>query len=110
MLCSASWLLFGMWHTPTAPGMGLTCLFLFTAVLGMIFADVMADALVVERMKLEPEDQKGGIQATCWMLRFSGAVAGFLVGGWLMEYAAFAPQSMIACRWSLFSGRRLRIS
>jgi MFS family permease len=93
LTCSASWLLFGVWHFPDPPGMALMCFLLFWAVLGMIFADVMADALVVERMKGEKSDRKGGIQSTCWMLRFSGSITGFLLGGWLME-ACFAPQSI----------------
>ena len=57
IVCSTSWLLFGVLP---APQMGLMCLLLFFAVLGMIFADVMADALVVERMKGEQSDKKGG--------------------------------------------------
>ncbi len=91
--CSASWLLFGVWHFPDPPAMGLMCALLFMAILGMIFADVMADALVVERMKGEKPDRKGGIQSTCWMLRFSGSLAGFIVGGWLMEWCV-SPQSI----------------
>ena len=91
--CSCSWLLFGVWHSPESPRMGFMCALLFFAVLGMIFADVMADALVVERMKGEKSDRKGGIQSTCWMLRFSGSITGFLLGGWFMD-ACFAPQSI----------------
>ena len=37
----------------------------------------MGDALVVERMKGEKSDRKGGIQSTCWMLRFRAASLDF---------------------------------
>ena len=90
ILCSCSWLLFGILP---APQMGLMCLLLFTAILGMIFADVMADALVVERMKGEQSDKKGGIQSTCWMLRFTGSFFGFVIGGLFMQLCA-KPQTV----------------
>ena len=103
ILCSASWLLFGLWTKPTfqtSPEMGFTCFLLFTAIFGMIFADVMADALVVERMKGEKSHQKGGIQSTCWMLRFIGSFFGFVAGS-LLTYdyspnstAGFHPQTI----------------
>jgi hypothetical protein len=94
LCCSASWLLFGIWHFPQPPRMGLMCLFLFTGIFGMIFADVMADALVVERMKGEESDKKGGIQSTCWMLRFTGSFFGFVSGAFFLEVCKFHPQTI----------------
>jgi MFS family permease len=91
--CSISWLMFGS-GILGSPGMGLMCVLLFTAIFGMIFADVMADALVVERMKGEQSDKKGGIQSTCWMLRFSGSFFGFVMGAVFMDGFGFHPQAI----------------
>ena len=89
-VCSSCWMLMGMW----GPGvtMGLLVLFLFFGVLGMIIGDVMADALVVERVKHEVK--KGSIQTSVWMLRFSGGIVGFLASGRLMEYGNVHPQTI----------------
>ena len=81
ILCTTSWLLFGLYPSEKAP-IGIVCLLLFFAVLGMIIADVMSDALVVERVKFEKK--KGGIQSVVWMLRFFGGFCGYLSSGWLM--------------------------
>ena len=70
----------------------MICLLLFFAVFGMIMADVMSDALVVERVKFEAK--KGGIQAVVWMLRFFGSLCGYLISGWLMEYGDVHPKTI----------------
>ena len=92
ILCSSSWLLLGIWQP--APRMGFMCLLLMTAILGMIFADVMADALVVERMKGEQSSKKGGIQSTCWMLRFFGAFFGLVIGAIFLDFFEYSPQTI----------------
>ena len=91
ILCTTSWLLFGLYPSEKAP-IGIICLLLFFAVLGMIIADVMSDALVVERVKFEKK--KGGIQSVVWMLRFFGGVCGYLISGWLMEYGNVHPKTI----------------
>ena len=91
ILCTTSWLLFGLYPSEKAP-IGIVCLLLFFAVLGMIIADVMSDALVVERVKFEKK--KGGIQSVVWMLRFFGGVCGYLSSGWLMEYGNVHPKTI----------------
>ena len=65
-LCTTSWLLFGLYPSEKAP-IGIIRLLLFLAVLGMIIADVMSDALVVERVKFE---KKKVTQSIVWMLIF----------------------------------------
>ena len=64
-VCSLSWILFGILPSPSLVA---SCSLIFFAVFGLIFADVMADALVVEIVRCEKTP--GGVQSTCWMLRF----------------------------------------
>ena len=59
IMCTTSWLLFGLYPSEVVP-VGMICLLLFFAVFGMIIL-IMSDALVVERVKFEAK--KGGIQA-----------------------------------------------
>ena len=91
IMCTTSWLLFGLYPSEQVP-VGIICLLLFFAVFGMIMADVMSDALVVERVKFEAK--KGGIQAVVWMLRFFGSLCGYLISGWLMEYGDVHPKTI----------------
>ena len=37
---------------------------------GFWYADVMADSVVAEKAKLEPEGSRGALQSTCYALRF----------------------------------------
>lgn len=53
--------------TPSIPQLALLY-FLFG--LGFWFADVMADSLVAEKAKLEPEARRGQLQSTCYACRF----------------------------------------
>lgn len=47
---------------------------------GYILSDVMADALMVERSKLEPSLRVGTMQATCYTLRYMGNILGSTCG------------------------------
>tara|TARA_B110000971_G_C19963384_1_gene479030 strand:+ start:613 stop:1359 length:747 start_codon:yes stop_codon:yes gene_type:complete len=53
--------------TPSIPYLSL-CYFMFG--LGFWYADVMADSVVAEKAKLEPEDSRGALQSTCYGCRF----------------------------------------
>jgi MFS family permease len=53
---------------------------LLIATIGQIMADVMADALVVERSKFEPEERRGQQQASCYAIRFAGSMVGSVLG------------------------------
>ena len=46
-----------------------------------MLADVMADALIVERSKLEPGMTIGRLQATGYILRYFGNILGNTCGG-----------------------------
>ena len=49
-----------------------------TGTFGLIFTDVMADTLVVERMKSERHQDVGRMQTLCWCMRFGGNLVGIL--------------------------------
>jgi MFS family permease len=70
---SACYLMLATMATPSVPTLSVL---LFTATVGQIMADVMADTLVVERAKSEIGDCKGQLQATCYAVRFAGSVLG----------------------------------
>ena len=90
-VCATAWILLGLWPQESL-AIGWMCMLLFLGVSGMIVGDVMADALVVERVKFEAI--KGSIQAQCWMLRFGGGLSGLLSAGWLLEYGHVHPKSI----------------
>lgn len=69
-------------HKIERPNIGITCVLLFMSTFGMIFTDVCADTLVVERMKAEERGRHvGKMQTLCWQLRLFGQLVGLLVGG-----------------------------
>lgn len=53
---------------------------IFVGTLGLIQMDVMADTMCVQRSKLEPEEQKGGMQSSCYSIRFAGSFIGSIIG------------------------------
>ena len=55
--------------------------FIFLLAASCLFADVAADSLIVERSKrIENKHEKGTMQSTCYLLRFTGQVLGSIVG------------------------------
>lgn len=52
----------------------------FLQVLGSVFSDVMCDAMIVERSKLEPSSHVGHMQAVAYSTRFCGDVMGAVLG------------------------------
>lgn len=60
---------------------------------GFWFADVMADSIVAEKAKLEPEETRGQLQSTCYACRFFGLMiaAPFSSG----IYSTFGPRAVI---------------
>eukprot|EP00612_Vaucheria_litorea_P000404 CAMPEP_0171455000 /NCGR_PEP_ID=MMETSP0945-20130129/2069_1 /TAXON_ID=109269 /ORGANISM="Vaucheria litorea, Strain CCMP2940" /LENGTH=592 /DNA_ID=CAMNT_0011980151 /DNA_START=81 /DNA_END=1859 /DNA_ORIENTATION=+ len=53
---------------------------LFISINGLIFSDVVTDAIVVERSRCEPENSKGSMQATGYASRFVGSLVGSILG------------------------------
>lgn len=77
LLSTAAYLALASLGRPSAPelGLGLCC-----ATVGLVMADTMADALVVERSRAEPEGKHGHLQSALYAYRFGGAVAGAVAG------------------------------
>jgi hypothetical protein len=90
---AVSWISFGT-ASAVQPTIGTTCFFLFTGTFGLLFTDVMADTLVVERMKSEVGTDIGSMQTMCWCLRFCGSLAGLLIGGLQISVLKTAPPAI----------------
>mmetsp|Transcript_17770 Transcript_17770/g.25927 ORF Transcript_17770/g.25927 Transcript_17770/m.25927 type:complete len:527 (-) Transcript_17770:480-2060(-) len=56
---------------------------LFVGTVGYMMADVMTDAIVVERSKHEDESKRGSIQAQGYIIRFVGSILGSGMGALL---------------------------
>ena len=89
LYCS-SWIALGI-ISARSPSIGATCFFLFTGTFGLIFTDVMADTLVVERMKSERHKDVGSMQTLCWCMRFAGNLVGLTIGGIQMSAFGVVP-------------------
>lgn len=66
---------------------------------GLCFTDVMADSLLVEAARDEPEENKGIIQSWAWIMRFIGGLlasgAGALAYDWFGSIQTFLLNSMV---------------
>lgn len=62
------------------------CGCVFISTLGLIMMDVMSDTMVVERSKFEPERDHGQMQASCYSMRFAGAVVGAFLAIFLTNH------------------------
>jgi hypothetical protein len=58
--CTLAWMLLGVIHP--SPNTSLTCVLMFLATFGLLMSDVMADALVVEKVALEKGQEIGTTQ------------------------------------------------
>jgi MFS family permease len=76
---------------------------------GFWVADVMADALVAEKAKLEPEGSQGTLQSTCYAFRFFFLMIGVIIATYLYEVIdvhvifatlALAPPAVIWVPWT----------
>ena len=92
------------------PSVGQLSVGVFVATIGQIMADVMADTMVVERSRHEPDHKKGSAQASCYSIRFFGSIVGSLSAiivynksswGWGLSFAqicmtlAFLPVAVL---------------
>ncbi len=84
-LSTAAYLALASVGRPSAPALGAgLCL----ATVGLVMADTMSDALVVERSRTEPEGEHGHLQSELYAYRFGGAVAGAVAGALLYNRQA----------------------
>jgi len=62
------------------PSIGMVILLVFTQTAGYMLADVMTDALIVERSRYETEAKRGTMQSKGYIIRFFGSVIGASIG------------------------------
>lgn len=60
---------------------------------GLWCADVMADSVVVQKTRLEPEARRGQMQSTCYVLRFFGLMISASTSTYM--YSEFGPASIL---------------
>ena len=78
-----------------APSLFRLCCCFFLYGFGMWFANAMADALVAEKAKFEPEAVRGSLQSTCYLMRFFGLMVAAPVSTYL--YSKVGPQVIVQC-------------
>jgi MFS family permease len=62
------------------PSIQLTTLLVFLQTAGYMLADVMTDALIVERSRFETQETRGAMQSTGYIIRFFGSTVGASIG------------------------------
>lgn len=62
------------------PNIGMCILLVFIQTAGYMLADVMTDALIVERSRYETQEKRGTMQSTGYVIRFFGSTIGAAIG------------------------------
>jgi BT1 family len=62
------------------PGIGLCISLVFLQTAGYMLADVMTDALIVERSRFETQETRGTMQSKGYIIRFFGSTIGATIG------------------------------
>lgn len=65
---------------PPAPSIGMCIFLVFVQTAGYMLADVMTDALIVERSRFETQENRGTMQSKGYIVRFFGSTIGALIG------------------------------
>jgi MFS family permease len=97
-MAAASLLVLGL---APPPPIGMVAALTFTGNLGGLIIGVMLDALIVEQVKYEGEDDAGSLQVNCWMSQTIGLMAGVLIGGWSLDFWGAEDQFMFALAGAL---------
>ncbi len=81
-----------------SPSIGVCISLVFTQTAGLMLADVMTDALIVERSRFEIQEQRGTLQSKGYIVRFAGSTVGSLVGALVYnkdDWEFYLPIKMI---------------
>jgi hypothetical protein len=65
---------------PEAPSIGMCICLVFLQTAGYMLADVMTDALIVERSRFESQEKRGTMQSKGYIVRFFGSTIGAIIG------------------------------
>ena len=76
---------------PTIPT--LSCLY-FLFGLGFWFADTVADSVMAEKVRFEPERLKGNMQSFCYGCRFFAIVISSIVATYCMQSSSSSPKTL----------------
>lgn len=113
-ICTASMLVLALTPVPSIPFLSLMYMIFGFA---MWFADVMADSIVAEKAKFEPEEARGILQSTCYASRFFFLMFGALAATFGYElinvhliffFLGIAPILIVALPWYWFFEERYK--
>jgi hypothetical protein len=65
---------------PKAPSIAMCISLVFVQTAGYMLADVMTDALIVERSRYETQETRGTMQSKGYIIRFFGSTVGAIIG------------------------------
>ena len=65
---------------PQAPSVAMCIMMVFLQTAGYMLADVMTDALIVERSRFETQAKRGTMQSKGYIIRFFGSTVGAMLG------------------------------
>jgi hypothetical protein len=65
---------------PPAPSISMCICLIFVQTAGYMLADVMTDALIVERSRFESQEKQGTMQSKGYIIRFFGSTIGAIIG------------------------------
>ena len=80
------------------PSIALCILLVFTQTVGYMLADVMTDALIVERSRFESQEQRGTMQSKGYIVRFFGSTIGATIGAVVYnkgEWGFYLPMNVV---------------
>jgi len=76
-----------------APSIGFLSFCVLMSGIGYWLADVMADSVVAEKAKLEPEESRGQLQSSCYSFRFFGLMIAAPCS--TIIYSTYGPQAVV---------------
>lgn len=83
---------------PDAPSIGMCICLVFVQTAGYMLADVMTDALIVERSRFESQENIGTMQSKGYIVRFFGSTIGALIGAVIYnkdEWEWYLPMRLV---------------
>lgn len=81
------------YHVPHSPSIKFLSTMVLIYATGYWYADVMADSVVAEKAKLEPEKSRGQLQSTCYACTFLGKMLAAPLSTYM--YETYGPRSIM---------------
>mmetsp|Transcript_32216 Transcript_32216/g.78295 ORF Transcript_32216/g.78295 Transcript_32216/m.78295 type:complete len:417 (+) Transcript_32216:63-1313(+) len=80
----------------TQPSIGMCILLVFVQTAGYMLADVMTDALIVERSRYESQETRGTMQSRGYIVRFFGSMVGLYTSHQIL-FSLLLHSRLLAC-------------